>query len=129
MCIRDRDLFAAVKHIFDPDNLLNPGVLVDPRPLDADLRLPAVAGSTLPRLDAGFSAEVHRCTGVAKCLADSGGVMCPSYQATGREQDSTRAVSYTHLDVYKRQGGRSPTNTPSTVRANESSSVKLTPSR
>ena len=34
-------LFSAVKHIFDPDNLLNPGVLVDPRPLDADLRLPA----------------------------------------------------------------------------------------
>ena len=83
-------LFAAVKHIFDPDNLLNPGVLVDPRPLDADLRLPAAAGSRLPRLDVGFAAAAHRCTGVGKCLADTGGVMCPSYQATGREQDSTR---------------------------------------
>ncbi|MGV8908490.1 MAG: FAD-binding and (Fe-S)-binding domain-containing protein [Propionicimonas sp.] len=82
-------LFAAVKHIFDPDNLLNPGVLVDPRPLDADLRLPAAAGSTLPRLDAVFAADVHRCTGVGKCLSSSG-TMCPSYQATGREQDSTR---------------------------------------
>ena len=82
-------LFAAVKHIFDPDNLLNPGVLVDPRPLDADLRLPAAAGSILPRLDPGFAADVHRCTGVGKCLASSG-TMCPSYQATGREQDSTR---------------------------------------
>ncbi len=82
-------LFAAVKHIFDPDNLLNPGVLVDPRPLDADLRLAAAAGSRLPRLDAHFAAEVHRCTGVGKCLAGSG-TMCPSYQATGREQDSTR---------------------------------------
>lgn len=87
-------LFAAVKHIFDPDNLLNPGVLVDPRPLDADLRLPAAAGSRLPRLDAGFAAEVHRCTGVGKCLADTGGVMCPSYQATGREQDSTRGRAH-----------------------------------
>lgn len=83
-------LFAAVKHIFDPDNLLNPGVLVDPRPLDADLRLPAAVGSRLPRLDVGFTAAAHRCTGVGKCLADTGGVMCPSYQATGREQDSTR---------------------------------------
>ncbi|MFT4110938.1 FAD-binding and (Fe-S)-binding domain-containing protein, partial [Propionicimonas sp.] len=83
-------LFAAVKHIFDPDNLLNPGVLVDPRPLDVDLRLPASAGSTLPRLDARFAAGVHRCTGVGRCLADTGGVMCPSYRATGREQDSTR---------------------------------------
>ena len=83
-------LFAAVKHIFDPDNLLNPGVLVDPHPLDADLRLPAAAGSRLRRLDQGFAADAHRCTGVGKCLADTGGVMCPSYQATGREQDSTR---------------------------------------
>ena len=82
-------LFAAVKHIFDPQNLLNPGVLVDPRPLDADLRLQAASGSTLPRLDAAFAAEVHRCTGVGKCLAGSG-TMCPSYQATGREKDSTR---------------------------------------
>lgn len=87
-------LFAAVKHIFDPDNLLNPGVLVDPRPLDADLRLPATAGSRLPRLDAGFVAEAHRCTGVGKCLTDAGGVMCPSYQATGREQDSTRGRAH-----------------------------------
>ena len=32
--------FAAVKAIFDPGNVLNPGVLVDPAPLDADLRVP-----------------------------------------------------------------------------------------
>jgi len=29
-------LFAAVKHAFDPANLLNPGVIVDPVPIDAD---------------------------------------------------------------------------------------------
>ena len=34
---------------------------------------------------------VHRCTGVGKCLAaPAGGVMCPSYQATRDEKDSTR---------------------------------------
>jgi Fe-S oxidoreductase len=32
----------------------------------------------------------HRCVGVGKCRADSGGVMCPSYLATGDEKDSTR---------------------------------------
>jgi Fe-S oxidoreductase len=40
-----------------------------------------------------FAAEVHRCTGVGKCLANSTaglGVMCPSYQATREEKDSTR---------------------------------------
>jgi Fe-S oxidoreductase len=82
-------LFAAVKHLFDPDNLLNPGVLVDPRPLDADLRLTSASASPVPRLDGRFAEDVHRCTGVGKCLTASG-VMCPSYQATGREQDSTR---------------------------------------
>ena len=31
-------LFGGVKHAFDPGNLLNPGVLVDPDPVDADMR-------------------------------------------------------------------------------------------
>ena len=60
------DLFGQVKACFDPDNLLNPGVLVDPRPVDADLRTDAVVG----RLGR-FADEVHRCTGVGKCLADT----------------------------------------------------------
>ncbi|PQM44633.1 putative FAD-linked oxidoreductase [Mycobacterium talmoniae] len=32
------DAFAAVKGVFDPDEVLNPGVIVRPRPPDADLR-------------------------------------------------------------------------------------------
>ncbi len=76
-------LMGRVKALCDPDNLLNPGVLVDPRPFDADLRLAASAAHP----------EFHRCTGVGKCLADNtaaGGVMCPSYLATRDEKDSTR---------------------------------------
>lgn len=93
------DAFAAVKHVFDPDNVLNPGVIVDPRPLDADLRVPAAPAlrrdlAFAYRHDGGdFSQAVHRCTGVGKCRADnrtSGGVMCPSYLATRDEKDSTR---------------------------------------
>lgn len=92
-------LFSAVKHVFDPDNVLNPGVVVDPRPVDADLRapVPSAVGRNLAlayRHDAGdFNQAVHRCTGVGKCRADNtstGGVMCPSYQATREEKDSTR---------------------------------------
>ncbi|MDQ2852817.1 MAG: (Fe-S)-binding protein, partial [Actinomycetota bacterium] len=92
------DLFGAAKQICDPDNLLNPGVLVDPAPLTADLRFPArKAPAPLAfawTSDGGdFSQAVHRCTGVGKCRADntaSGGVMCPSYLATREEKDSTR---------------------------------------
>ncbi|MEU0287926.1 FAD-binding and (Fe-S)-binding domain-containing protein [Streptomyces sp. NPDC006147] len=92
-------LFERVKALWDPDDLLNPGMLVRPAPLDADLRF-----SVLPRepvdvafgypADAGdFSAAVRRCVGVAKCRTTSvagSAVMCPSFRATGEEEHSTR---------------------------------------
>lgn len=92
-------LFGAVKSIFDPDNILNPGVIVDPRPLDADLRRPVARvwrrdlALAYKGDDGDFTQAVHRCTGIGKCRADntaSGGVMCPSYLATREEKDSTR---------------------------------------
>ncbi len=90
------DLFGRVKALLDPDDLLNPGVLVAPRPVDADLRLAAPMREPSRELrwahDSGSVVDaVHRCTGVGKCLAaPAGGVMCPSYQATRDEKDSTR---------------------------------------
>ncbi|HEY3714808.1 MAG TPA: FAD-linked oxidase C-terminal domain-containing protein [Jatrophihabitantaceae bacterium] len=89
------ETFAAVKHAFDPDDLLNPGVIVRPAPLDADLRVPAARpltklGFAYPHDGGDLSTAVHRCVGVGKCRADSGGVMCPSYLATRDEKDSTR---------------------------------------
>ncbi|MDQ2748185.1 MAG: FAD-binding protein [Actinomycetota bacterium] len=91
--------FAAVKHTFDPANLLNPGVIVDPARLDADLRVPAARALranlafAYPHDGGDLSTAVHRCVGIGKCRADntaSGEVMCPSYLATRDEKDSTR---------------------------------------
>jgi FAD/FMN-containing dehydrogenase/Fe-S oxidoreductase len=91
------ELMGRAKRLADPDDLLNPGVLVAPASLDADVRMaaPATPGPVRLRLshDRDLVAAVHRCTGVAKCTADttpSGGVMCPSYLATEEERDSTR---------------------------------------
>ncbi|MFD5843574.1 FAD-binding and (Fe-S)-binding domain-containing protein [Streptomyces chartreusis] len=92
-------LFERAKAVWDPDDLLNPGMLVRPAPLDANLRF-----SVLPRepvdvafgypADGGdFSAAVRRCVGVAKCRTTSAAgpaVMCPSFRATGEEEHSTR---------------------------------------
>nr|WP_107062967.1 MULTISPECIES: FAD-binding and (Fe-S)-binding domain-containing protein [Streptomyces] len=92
-------LFERVKGVWDPDDLLNPGMLVRPAPLDTGLRF-----SVLPRepvdvafgypADGGdFTAAVRRCVGVAKCRTASvsgSGVMCPSFRATGAEEHSTR---------------------------------------
>ncbi|WP_280331465.1 FAD-binding and (Fe-S)-binding domain-containing protein [Nocardia wallacei] len=90
--------FADFKALFDPDGMLNPGVLVRPEPIDADLRLAGVP-PVPPRNGFAFTADgelgaaVHRCVGIGKCRADTratGGFMCPSYLATADEKDSTR---------------------------------------
>ncbi len=92
--------FAEIKHFFDPANLLNPGLIVDPLPLDADLRRPYApvvergTGFAFLHDHGDLSEAVHRCTGVGKCRADSisqgDGFMCPSYAATKDEKDATR---------------------------------------
>jgi FAD/FMN-containing dehydrogenase/Fe-S oxidoreductase len=92
-------LFGEVKALFDPEGLLNPGVMVDPAPLDRDLRRPAAprtpgVGHAFTHDHGDLTEAVHRCTGVGKCRADaigqSSGFMCPSYAATGDEKDVTR---------------------------------------
>ena len=93
------ELFAGVKALFDPNNLLNPGVLVRPAAIDTDLRRPkarpilAAGGFSFAHDDGDFTKAVHRCVGVGKCRADnraSGGFMCPSYLASKDEKDVTR---------------------------------------
>jgi len=84
-------LFARVKAVADPDGLLNPGVLVDPAPVDADLRAARERSDPPVLLTVGGLGAAHRCTGVGRCVATTGpGVMCPSFAATREEKDSTR---------------------------------------
>ncbi len=93
---RTISLFGRVKDVFDPSNVMNPGVIVDPDRTDEAIRVPATITAPLRIADPDFSRAVHRCTGVGKCLASTtaaGGVMCPSYRATGDQKDSTRGRS------------------------------------
>jgi len=108
-------LMAAVKDVFDPARLLNPGILVEPASSTSDLRYTATAGlrtglALAYSADGGdFGQAVHRCTGVGKCRADnsgSGGVMCPSYQATREEIHSTRGRARLLQEIVN---GSSPT--------------------
>ncbi|TQJ10901.1 FAD-binding and (Fe-S)-binding domain-containing protein [Lapillicoccus jejuensis] len=105
-------MFGAVKRAFDPTHLLNPGVLVDPAAVDADLRLDGVTplrrngsralGFAYPHDGGDLAQALHRCTGVGKCRADNSaahGVMCPSYLATREEKDSTRGRARVLQDV------------------------------
>ncbi|GAA1190392.1 FAD-binding and (Fe-S)-binding domain-containing protein [Pseudonocardia alaniniphila] len=89
--------FEEFKGVWDPDDRMNPGRVVRPAKLDEDLRV-FVGMPTLPDEpvlafghDRGsFTRATRRCLGVGKCITDHGGVMCPSYRATGEEMHSTR---------------------------------------
>jgi FAD/FMN-containing dehydrogenase/Fe-S oxidoreductase len=89
--------FREVKDLFDPGHLLNPGVILDPAPMDTSLRI-GPGRSRLPintGLDfsgqGGFAAAVELCNGSGLCRKQTGGTMCPSYMVTHDEEDTTRA--------------------------------------
>jgi FAD/FMN-containing dehydrogenase len=93
--------FRRFKAVFDPDGLMNPGKVVDPAPLDENLRLGASWEPTpshglhfaFPHDEGSFVKAANRCVGVGKCRRhDHSGatVMCPSYQVTREEEHSTR---------------------------------------
>jgi FAD/FMN-containing dehydrogenase/Fe-S oxidoreductase len=91
--------FREFKAIWDPDNKMNPGKIVEPYPITSNLRLgpefqPVEYGGHFAYTDDGgsFTQATRRCVGVGKCRRrDSDeGVMCPSYMATNEERHSTR---------------------------------------
>ncbi|MFD5272219.1 FAD-binding and (Fe-S)-binding domain-containing protein [Streptomyces sp. NPDC058335] len=109
--------FEAYRAIWDRSGLLNPGTITRPDPIDANLALAGVpdrewrthfALSPVDAQEAGTDPWVHAvqgCIGVGRCRADSGGVMCPSFRATGDEKDSTRGRARVLQDMVR--GARS----------------------
>ncbi|MDX2247782.1 MAG: FAD-linked oxidase C-terminal domain-containing protein [Bacteroidia bacterium] len=85
-----------VKALFDPENRMNPGKIVEAPPMDQNLRYGKSYRSTLPetlfhyRQEEGFEAAVDMCTGVGECRKVLTGTMCPSFIATRNEEHSTR---------------------------------------
>jgi FAD/FMN-containing dehydrogenase/Fe-S oxidoreductase len=115
------EAFREFKKLWDPDNRMNPGKLSDAvRVYDPTENLrhspftpsntpgaPGPAGGPGPShlgtrethfafaKDRGSLARAtERCVGVGSCRNTVGGVMCPSYRATGEEQHSTRGRAH-----------------------------------
>ncbi|MBC3788176.1 FAD-binding and (Fe-S)-binding domain-containing protein [Spirosoma utsteinense] len=88
-----------VKALWDPQNLFNPGKVVDTPPMNESLRSEADVVIAPPKTIFDFSAvggileAAEKCSGSGDCRKTeiSGGTMCPSYMATRRERDTTRA--------------------------------------
>ncbi|HLZ05893.1 MAG TPA: FAD-linked oxidase C-terminal domain-containing protein [Bradyrhizobium sp.] len=99
--------FAEVKHRFDPENVLNPGKIVDPPKMDdrtlfrypPDYRISELKTvldwSAYPGASGGFQGAVEMCNNNGACRKLEGGVMCPSYRATHDEKDVTRGRANT----------------------------------
>jgi len=103
------DAFRAFKAVFDPRGRMNPGKLINARPLDADLRFgPGYRPSSLGPAHFRFGAEARslqaaaeRCVGVGKCRRDDAGVMCPSFRATRDERHSTRGRAKLLVELFQ----------------------------
>ncbi len=96
---KNYELLKEIKALFDPNNIFNPGKIVDTAPMDSSLRFKP--GQSTPEIkttfdfteNQGFIRAAEQCNGSGDCrkLALSGGTMCPSYMATRNEKDTTRA--------------------------------------
>jgi FAD/FMN-containing dehydrogenase/Fe-S oxidoreductase len=90
------DAFRDFKRIFDPNSMMNPGVIVDPHPLDSHLKMGAnyrsreIATHFNLRAEGGLAGAALKCVGIGKCRKTEAGTMCPSYMATREEIHSTR---------------------------------------
>lgn len=111
--------FAQFKALWDPRGRMNPGKVIDPYPMDADLRRgpgyhpPKVATEfAYPDDDMSFARATARCVGVGNCRNQRGGVMCPSYRATHEEKYSTRGRAHLLFEMLEgqplRDGWRDP---------------------
>mgnify|MGYP003971618655 FL=1 len=85
-----------LKHVFDPENLFNPGVILSDMDLLQNLR-PVTANYQKGMItafdwnsDISFFYAAEKCSGAGVCRKSTGGMMCPSYRATRSEEFSTR---------------------------------------
>lgn len=92
------DLLKRIKSYFDPDHIFNPGKIVDAYPMDESLRYeiereePEIS-TILDFSDSeGILKASEKCNGSGDCRKThkASGGMCPSYQATKNEKDTTR---------------------------------------
>ncbi|MEZ4685103.1 MAG: FAD-linked oxidase C-terminal domain-containing protein [Bacteroidia bacterium] len=96
---KNYELLRQVKKAWDPQNIFNPGKIVDAPPMDESLRYDedqeTVQFDTILNFDetGGILRAAEKCNGSGDCrkLPFSGGSMCPSYMATRDEKDTTRA--------------------------------------
>ena len=95
---KNYDLLKRIKGYFDPQNIFNPGKIVDALPMDESLRYEInrrepVVETLFDFSDSeGILKAAEKCNGSGDCRKTHHmkGAMCPSYHATKNEKDNTR---------------------------------------
>jgi FAD/FMN-containing dehydrogenase/Fe-S oxidoreductase len=111
--------FKEFKAIWDPAGKMNPGKVVDPYPLDSNIRVgpdhsprPVFTHFKFPEDNGAFTLATERCFGVGKCRGLDGETMCPSFMATREEMHTTRGRAHLLFEMLKGEaitdGWRSP---------------------
>jgi FAD/FMN-containing dehydrogenase/Fe-S oxidoreductase len=93
------EMFRQVKRIWDPDGIFNANKIVDTPPMNEFLRYEQDKPQPEIKTTFDFSRQegmlrlAEKCSGSGDCRKTelTGGTMCPSYMATRRERDTTRA--------------------------------------
>ncbi|MBS1668851.1 MAG: FAD-binding protein [Bacteroidetes bacterium] len=95
---KNYQLLKEIKKSWDPENIFNPGKIVDTPPMNTMLRY--TPGQQTPAFktyyrfyDQDVLQHAEQCNGSGDCRKThlSGGTMCPSFMATRNEKDTTRA--------------------------------------
>ncbi|MGH2996735.1 MAG: FAD-binding and (Fe-S)-binding domain-containing protein, partial [Gaiellaceae bacterium] len=102
------EAFREFKAIWDPDFRMNPHKIVDPYPIDSNLRLgaayrprPVETHFRFPRDEGSLAQATERCFGVGKCRRTAGGTMCPSFQVTREEMHTTRGRAHLFFELLR----------------------------
>ena len=91
-------LIKSVKNTWDPNNILNPGKIVNTPPITENLRF--IPGKPIPEPkthfdfsnNKGYFRSIEKCNGSGDCRKSEliGGTLCPTFMATRDEDKSTR---------------------------------------
>lgn len=111
-------LLKEIKQVWDKNNVLNPGKIVDTPPMNTSMRYtPGMETIDIPTFfdfskTLGYLRAVESCNGSGDCRKTelTGGTMCPSYMATRNEKNSTRGRANILREYFRKPFEKSPFN-------------------
>lgn len=109
-------LLKQIKRTWDPENIFNPGKIIDASAMNTSLRYkPGQQTKEIETYfdfskDQGFLRSVEKCSGSGDCRKNSviGGTMCPSYMASNDERTTTRARANMLREIITQSDSNNP---------------------